>query len=131
MANTQDIKPKHLEAKGEMDYDYINDILFFKVKDREYDISLEFQNMVVDIDKEKFITGIQIFDASAFLKIDKTNLRKISKWKFQAQLANNELRIELYYQIIIRNQTINNNLYPIVVQQNTLGAHSPQVVATT
>ena len=30
---------RHLEGIGEMDYDYLNDILFFKVKDREYEKS--------------------------------------------------------------------------------------------
>ena len=34
-----------LEGKGEVDYDYTNDILFFKIKDREYDRSLEFENL--------------------------------------------------------------------------------------
>ena len=78
MADTKDIKPRHLEAEGQMDYDYINDILFFKVKDREYDFSIEFQNMVVDVDEEQFIVGIQIFEASKFLKIGKEHLRKIT-----------------------------------------------------
>lgn len=81
MANTKNIKEKHLEAEGEMDYDYANDILFFKVKNREYDFSIEFQNMVIDVDKEQFIVGIQLFDASDFLKINKANLRKITKWQ--------------------------------------------------
>ncbi|MDP4039530.1 MAG: hypothetical protein Q8P57_03040 [Candidatus Pacearchaeota archaeon] len=40
MANTKGMKMKEnkermLEAEGEMDYDYVNDILLFKVKDRE------------------------------------------------------------------------------------------------
>ena len=43
MANTENIKERNLEAEGEMDYDFVNDILFFKVKDREYNFSLEFQ----------------------------------------------------------------------------------------
>ena len=60
---------RHLTGEGEMDYDYINDILFFKVKNREYDRSLEFENLVIDIDSENFIIGIQIFDASKFLRI--------------------------------------------------------------
>ena len=51
MANTNNMKMKHLEAEGEMDYDFANDILFFKVKDRDYNFSLEFQNMVIDIDE--------------------------------------------------------------------------------
>lgn len=129
MANTKNIKERHLEAEGEMDYDYINDILFFKVKDREYDFSIEFQNMVIDVDKEQFIVGIQIFDASDFLKMNKANLRKIAKWQFNAKLKDNEFRVDLHYQIIARNKIINNNIYPIIVQQD-MGLPSPQMVTT-
>jgi len=131
MADTKNItnKKRTLEAKGEMDYDYVNDILLFKVKDREYNFSLEFQNMVVDVDNEQFIVGIQIFDASKFLKIEKEHLRKIARWQFKARLQDNEFRIDLYYQIIVRNKTINNNIYPIIVQQD-MGLPSPQMVST-
>lgn len=129
MANTKNIKERHLEAEGEMDYDYINDILFFKVKDREYDFSIEFQNMVIDVDKEQFIVGIQIFDASDFLKMNQANLRKIAKWQFNAKLKDNEFRVDLHYQIIARNKIINNNIYPIIVQQD-MGLPSPQMVTT-
>ncbi|MFQ5531280.1 MAG: DUF2283 domain-containing protein [Candidatus Nanoarchaeia archaeon] len=111
------IKNKHLEGKGEMDYDYANDILFFKVKDREYDYSLEFGNIVVDIDLEDFITGIQLFDASKFLRIDKTNLRQIPRWKFQAKIQEGIIELRLFYQVEIRNKIIEKN--PIIIQQNT------------
>ena len=42
--------------------------------------------MVIDIDKEKFVTGIQIFDASKFLRISKVNLREIPKWFLQFKI---------------------------------------------
>ena len=131
MANTKDImnKERGLEAEGELDYDYVNDILLFKVKDREYDFSIEFQNMIVDVDNEQFIVGIQIFDATKFLKIGKEHLRKITKWQFKAKLQGKEFRIDLYYQVVVRNQVVNNNLYPIIVQQD-MGLPSPQMVTT-
>jgi len=120
---------RSLEAKGELDYDYIEDILIFKVKDRDYDYSIEFQNMVLDIDDKQFIVGIQIFDASRFLKMSKEGLRKITAWKFQAKLQGNQFRIDLHYQIVMRNKTISNNIYPIIVQKD-FGLPQPQVVIT-
>ncbi len=131
MANTKNMtgKERTLEAEGEMDYDYVNDILLFKVKDRGYDFSIEFKNMVIDIDNEQFIVGIQIFDASKFLKISKEHLRKITKWQFKARLQENEFRIDLYYQVVVRNKIINNNIYPIIVQQD-VDLPSPQMVTT-
>ena len=119
---------KILEAEGEMDYDYVNDILFFKVKDREYDRSLEFQDMVIDIDKEDFITGIQIFDASHFLRASQIDLRNVPKWQFKARIDNGIMEIRLIYQIIVRNKIIEKN--PIIIQENTFNLPSPQTVAT-
>jgi len=121
-------KERILEAKGEMDYDFVNDILFFKVENREYDFSLEFQNMVIDIDKEKFIVGIQIFDASEFLRIDKHYLRTLPKWQFKARIDHGIIEIRLFYQMTIRNKIIEKN--PIIIQQNTIKLPSPQMVMT-
>ena len=128
MANTKDMKPRHLEAKGEMDYDYVNDVLFFKIKDREYDFSVEFQNMVIDIDEEKFIVGIQIFEASNFLRMSKVNLREIPNWRFNAKLENNTIEIRLDYQLKIRNKTFEKN--PIIIQENKSESLRPQMVST-
>ncbi len=128
MAGTKNMKERILEAEGEMDYDFGEDILFFKVKNRDYDFSLEFQNMVVDIDNEKFITGIQIFNASEFLGIQKQYLMKIPKWQFKARINQGIVEIRLFYQINIRNQIIKGN--PIIVQQNTANLPSPQTVRT-
>ena len=128
MANTKDIKPRHLEAEGEMDYDYVNDILFFKVKNREYDFSIEFQNMVIDVDEEKFIVGIQIFEASKFLRMSKINLREIPRWRFNAKLEDNTIEIRLDYQIKLRNKILEKN--PIIIQENKSESLSPQIVQT-
>jgi uncharacterized protein YuzE len=128
MANTKDVKPRHLEGKGEMDYDYLNDVLFFKVSEREYAFSVEFQNMVIDIDEEDFIVGIQIFEASKFLRMSKVSLREIPIWKFNAKLDNNTLEIRLDYQLKIRNKIFEKN--PIIIQENKSESLKPQVVRT-
>ena len=110
-----------------MDYYYVNDILFFKVKGREYDFSLEFQNMVFDIDKHKFITGIQIFDASKFLGIPRIYLREIPKWKFEARISKKIIEVRLFCQLKIRNKIIEKT--PIIIQENKPN-FAPQVTAT-
>jgi len=128
MANTKDIKPRHLEAEGEMDYDFVNDVLFFKLKNREYDFSLEFQNMVIDVDDEKFITGIQIFGASKFLGISRINLRAIPKWQFKSKVEGGVIELRLNYQVEIRNKIYEKS--PIIIQENRSGLPSPQMVQT-
>lgn len=125
MANTKNMN-RHLEGSGEMDYDFAEDILFFKIKNREYDFSLEFQNIVVDIDKEKFITGMQIFDASKFLRMSKINLREIPKWRFDAKIENNLIELRLNYQIKLRNKISEKK--EIIINRESPKNFLPQVV---
>ncbi len=122
------MKPRHLEAEGEMDYDFVNDIIFFKVKNREYDFSIEFQNMVIDVDEEKFIVGIQLFEASKFLRMSKVNLREIPRWQFKARIDKGIIELRLDYQLKVRNKVFEKN--PIIIQENKSGLPSPQMVQT-
>jgi len=125
MANTKDINERNLEGEGEMDYDYVNDILFFKLKDRNYDFSMEFENMVIDVDEEKFIVGAQIFNVSEFLGIPKQHLRMIPKWQFKSKVSENSIEVRLFYQIAIRNQIIRGT--PIIIQENRPNLPSSQM----
>ncbi len=107
---------KKLEGKGEVDYDYENDILFFKLKGRQYDKSIELlDNLVVDVDKEGFLVGIQMFDASEYLNIDKKSLLKIPNWQFTINVHENIIEIRLVFQVKIRNKIVEKN--PIIAQQ--------------
>ena len=93
-------------GKGEFSYDYKNDILFFKIKDREYQKSLDFQDIVVDIDKEGFATGIQIFDVSKMFNIDKTTLNNIKNWQFQIKIEDNIVTMQFMFAMLRRNKEV-------------------------
>ena len=121
VTKTMSNEERHLEGKGEMDYDYANNILFFKISDRKYDRSIEFENMVIDLDSEEYIVGIQIFDASDFLGVPKSYL-KINNWQFKARITPTSIELRLMCQINIRNKI--KELNPIIVQQNTEGLPS-------
>ncbi len=99
------MEPKHLDAKGkgEYSYDYKNDILIFKIKDREYKISLDFGNFIADIDREGFITGLRIFDASAILKLSKEALRDIRQFELTTGVENKVVTIQLGFKAVLRN----------------------------
>jgi uncharacterized protein YuzE len=94
------------QGKGEVDYDYKNDILFFKVKNRQYQKSLDFEDLVVDIDKEGYITGIQIMDASSLFGLAKDALLKVRKWEFNAKIENNVVTIKLAFEVLRRNKVL-------------------------
>lgn len=102
------MKPKHLDARGEgeYDYDYKNDLLYFKIKNREYDSSLDFGNLVADIDKEGFITGLRIFDASKILGIPKVALKNVQEFEFNTSAEDNIIKIQLKFIPVLRNKKL-------------------------
>ena len=99
---------RHLDGtgKGEFLYDFNSDILMFKVKDRNYKISAEFQNFVADIDTEGFVTGIRIFDASKIFGIDKYTLRNIGQWSFKTVVESGMITIRLTFVGKTRNKEV-------------------------
>lgn len=115
-----------LNTPGECDYDYKYDTLFFKVKDRKYLRSIETGNLVLDLDSENFLTGVQIFEASKFLGIDKLKLREIPKWDFKASIKDNIIEIRINFEIKSRNKIIEKN--PIIIQQSDQELPNSQVV---
>jgi uncharacterized protein YuzE len=99
---------RHLDGtgKGEFLYDFNNDILMFKVKNRDYKNSAEFQNFVADIDTEGFVTGIRIFDASKVFGIDKYTLKHIVKWGFKTSVESGMITVRLSFVGQVRNKDV-------------------------
>ena len=99
---------RHLNArgKGEYTYDYDNDILLFKIKNRDYKISIDFGNLVFDVDTEGFITGLQIFDASKIFKLPKKALKKIKNFEFNADVEGKVITAQLTFTCEMRNKAI-------------------------
>ena len=100
-----------LKGRGECDYDFVHDILFFKVKNRQYEKSIEIGNMVVDIDSESFIVGLQIFEASKYFMIPKNYIRVVMNWRLETsseQISETKSRLEirLMFQVKIRNRIV-------------------------
>ena len=119
---------KTLKGKGEADYDFKQDILFFKTKDREYKKSIELDNIVLDIDEEGFIVGIQIFEASKFLNLKKDMLLSIPTWQYQATFYEGRIEVRLMFQIKVRNKIIEKN--PIIMQQIQENLPNSELVCT-
>ena len=101
-------KEKHLNAtgKGEFLYDYKNDILTFKVKDRDYKMSIELQNFTIDIDTEDFVTGVRIFDVSKVSGLGKIVFNNLLHGKFKGEIRDNVISITLNFVGKLRNRLI-------------------------
>lgn len=103
------MKQKYLNAhgNGEVDYDSANDILFFRIRKRMYAQSIDFEDIVVDIDKEGFITGVQVFNATRMLHMPKTALQRIKNWELHTKSEGKVITIHLTFETI-KNKVIEN-----------------------
>lgn len=101
-------KERHLDApgKGQFLYDYRHDILTFKIKDRDYKMSVEFQNFAIDIDTENFVTGIRVFDASKVFGLKKLLFNNLANGSFEASIKNNVISVRLNFIARLRNKLI-------------------------
>ncbi|MFH1590952.1 MAG: DUF2283 domain-containing protein [archaeon] len=101
-------KKNLLEApeKGELTYDYRQDILTFKVKDRDYKMSIEFQNFIFDFNAEDFITGIRIFDVSKVSGLNKLVFNNLVHGAFNASIKDNVISVRLNFVGKMRNKYI-------------------------
>ncbi len=99
---------KHLNAKGkgEFVYDFRNDILLFKIKDRDYLKSIDFDNFTLDIDTEGFITGIRVFDATQIFGLSKVALKNIKKFEFNTHVEQKVITLQLKFTSIVRNKPV-------------------------
>ena len=99
-------KERHLDAtgKGEFLYDYANDILTFKIRDRDYKMSVEFQNFAIDIDTENFVTGIRIFDVSKVSGLKRLLFKNLIHGGFKASIKDNVISVRLNFVGRLRNK---------------------------
>ena len=106
---------RFLKGLGKYNFDFKNDIFFFKVNNREYSHSVEMNNVVIDFDEEQFVTGVQIFNASEFFSVEKNLLKQIREVKMQAKVENGTIKIKIGFDVTIRNKVKNYN--PIIFER--------------
>ena len=77
-----------MSSKFRVDYDFEEDLLYLYNEDKKSKGSIEFGELIVDLQKRGEIVGLEIFEASKYLseltnkKISKEGLKKIEKAAF-------------------------------------------------
>ena len=97
-----------LNATGKLkwEYDFTYDILTFHIKNRDYKMSVEVQNFIIDIDTEDFVIGVRVIDASKVFGLKKDILRNIVQSDFQSVVKDNVITVRLTIVGKIRNKII-------------------------
>jgi uncharacterized protein YuzE len=106
---------RNLKAQGVFDYDYTNDILFFKINEREYSHSLELSDYIIDIDTKQFVVGLQVLNASKNFNISKDSLRLIKNWSLNTSINNGIIEVKVIFNMNIRNKIIEKS--PIIIER--------------
>jgi uncharacterized protein YuzE len=126
------MEKRHLDARGtgEHTYDYANDILLFKIRDRDYAISIDFDNLIVDVDTKGFITGMRIFDASELFGLSKLALNNVKSFEFNAKAENKIITIQLRFTSVLRNKPVIRHSQDIVREASDSHIKDSQVMCT-
>ncbi len=106
---------RNLKGRGEFDYDSKNDILLFKVREREYSHSLELSNLVIDFDEESFIVGLQIFNASKTFNLTKEQLRGLKDFQMNCSINEGAIKVNVVFNMIVRNKPV--IYHPIIFER--------------
>ncbi len=114
------------DGNGEVDYDEENDILFFKIKNREYAKSIELNDLVLDVDAEGFVTGLQIFDASKLFHLDPESLQDVQRWEFHIKVENKVVSVQLTFDLQKDNKIIERGQN--LVRESALLEHNSEVL---
>lgn len=126
------MESRHLDArgKGEYTYDFRNDVLLFKIKDRDYAISIEFENLIVDIDTKGYITGLRLFDASQVFKLSKLALNNVKGFEFNTKVEDKVITIQLRFTSVLRNKPVISHGQDIVREASDSHIKNSEVLCT-
>lgn len=91
-------------------YDYQEDILYIRVNNENYLESLETEDIIIDLNNNNKIIGIEINKASIKFKLDKISLKNIKNGIFKIITKKNKIEISLQIKSSIRNKTTSSNL---------------------
>ena len=95
-----------MQGKGKYTYDNENDIVMFKIKNKEYSHSNEYEEIIVDLDKNRLVSGIRIFDASEILTIKKEYLEECKEIRFNIKIKNDIIELDVKIRTIDKNNQI-------------------------
>ncbi len=126
------MESRHLDArgKGEYTYDFRNDILLFKIKNRDYAMSIEFESLIVDIDTKGYITGLRIFDASQVFKLTKLALNNVKIFEFNAKVEDKVITIQLRFTSVLRNKPVIKHGQDIIREASDSHIRNSEVLCT-
>lgn len=105
---------KKIIQTGKFNYDSTYDLLYLKINDFDYKKSIEINNLIIDFDDKKRITGIEVLDAAEFFNVSKQTLMTVKKWLIKVSFEDCKIYLNIEFEIKKGNKTVIKN--PIIVE---------------
>ncbi len=88
---------------GKLNYSLKEDILYTRPYNRNYESSVQYGDIIVDLDNDKRVAGIEILDASKVFHINKELLRNIRYGQVETIIKSDKIAIYFMFKIKFRN----------------------------
>lgn len=100
----------NLEGMGRVEYNFQEDILYLYINkflskgEHDYSDSVDLDGLIIDIDKDNHVIGLELLDASQNLNVSKMALKFIKDGNLKAKIEKNRILISLSLQSLVRNK---------------------------
>jgi len=105
---------KKIIKNGKFHYDEKYDFLYLKINDFDYEYSIEIDNLIVDFDGRKRMSGIEIIGAADFFNVPKQTLAGVKKWLVKVSLEEGKIHLNIEFKVKQGNKTYVMN--PIIIE---------------
>lgn len=114
--------------KSYIKYDWELDILTFRKSDDEIKKSIDIQNVLLDLNSNGLVVGIEILDISKFCGVSKTILNNITKSKVEIKYCPKELLMKI---ILFYRKEQEKIILPLMAELNHKGLSQKMVFAAS
>ncbi|MBI4141276.1 hypothetical protein HY485_05560, partial [Candidatus Woesearchaeota archaeon] len=88
--------------------------------------SIEIDNLIVDFDERKRMTGIEIMGAADFFNVSKQTLASVKKWLVKVSLENGKIYLNIEFKVKQGSKTYVKN--PIIVESLNVRVPNAEMV---
>ncbi|MBW6471107.1 MAG: DUF2283 domain-containing protein [Methanosarcinaceae archaeon] len=92
------------------DYDFQNDTIFFYKDSDKYGFSIDIDGIILDVNENNNIMGIEILDASKKFKSSKSDLRDVHHFDATIEINEKNIEVNMKLEIFKRNRLMNRSL---------------------
>lgn len=120
----------HKSTANKYDYDFQNDTIFFYVDNDKYVSSMDLDGIILDLNEDNFIMGIEILNASKKFNSSKAGLRDIHHFSATIEISKKNIEVSMKLEIVKRNKLIDRFLNALTLNTMNLPSRTQGLAVT-